>query len=246
MLTKQLPLFYSFPIALVSVLGIATSSVNAEPKAISAELAPILEKGYNQLKDGNNTNAVSTLKDAIKVDKDSITARRYLAYALIKDKHPVDAIKQLNLIVNKLNKPTYFEWCTFGEAYLAAGGVQQAQNCFEQAKKIAPSSHYVKSGLIRTSVKSGQYQDALGLAKEGMKNSKNPETYDYFKNLYMKVRMIELAKGGSSSSSEDDSVPPPSTATNPNVSPEFIKRQREFHKREMAKAKQRNSKMLRR
>ena len=186
------------------VFGMLASPVSAEPKAISAELAPLLEKAYNQLKDGNSSQAVSTLKKAIKVDKDSITARRYYAFALVQDNQPANAIKQLNIIVEKLNKPTYFEWCTFGEAYLAAGGIQQAQNCYEQALKIAPKSSYVKSGLIRANAMTRNYDEALKIAENGMKDSKSKENYDYFKLLYAKVRGQQMERG-------DASIPAPRT-----------------------------------
>ena len=188
----------SLSIALFLSLGItgliAPQKAAAEPKAISAELAPLLEKGYNQMKEGKYTGAVKTLTEAVKLDGDSITARRYLAFALVRDGQPLNSIKQMNLIVKQI-KPTYFEWCTFGEAYLAAGGVSQAQNCYEQALKVAPTSSYARSGLIRANVKSGNYNEALGIAEEGMKASKDNDSYDYFKKLYAGVRSHMLASG---------------------------------------------------
>ena len=104
----------------------------------------MLEKAYNELKEGQNSSAVKTLQKAVKLDEDSITTRRYHAYALIKDNQPKNALKELNFIVKKLKKPTYFEWCTYGEAYLKAGANDQAQTCFENALKMAPTSQYVK------------------------------------------------------------------------------------------------------
>lgn len=188
----------SLSIALFLSLGItgliAPQKAAAEPKAISAELAPLLEKGYNQMKEGKYSGAVKTLTEAVKLDGDSITARRYLAFALVRDGQPLNSIKQMNLIVKQI-KPTYFEWCTFGEAYLAAGGISQAQNCYEQALKEAPTSSYARSGLIRANVKSGNYNEALGIAEEGMKGSKDNNSYDYFKKLYAGVRSHMLASG---------------------------------------------------
>ncbi|MBI1269050.1 tetratricopeptide repeat protein [bacterium] len=188
----------SLSIALFLSLGItgliAPQKAAAEPKAISAELAPLLEKGYNQMKEGKYSAAVKTLTEAVKLDGDSITARRYLAFALVRDGQPLNSIKQMNLIVKQI-KPTYFEWCTFGEAYLAAGAVSQAQNCYEQALKVAPTSSYARSGLIRANVKSGNYSEALGIAEEGMKGSRDNNSYDYFKKLYAGVRSHMLASG---------------------------------------------------
>ena len=212
----------SLSIALFLSLGIngliAPLEAKAEPKAISAELAPLLEKGYNQMKEGKYSGAVKTLTEAVKLDGDSITARRYLAFALVRDGQPLNSIKQMNLIVKQI-KPTYFEWCTFGEAYLAAGGVSQAQNCYEQALKVAPTSSYARSGLIRANVKSGNYNEALGIAEEGMKGSKDNNSYDYFKKLYAGVRSHMLASGAGTTaqmpipSSDSDSTEPLDEAT---------------------------------
>ncbi len=184
-------------LALLVSMSFAVPAASAEPKAISAELAPLLEKGYDQMKEGSFSGAVKTLTDAVKLDGDSITARRYLAYALVRAGQPLNSIKQLNLIVKQI-KPTYFEWCTYGEAYLAAGGVSQAQNCYEQALKVAPASSYAKSGLIRVNVKSGNFSEALEIAEKGMKDSKTTTSYEYFKDLYAGVRSQQLAHGGSS------------------------------------------------
>ena len=202
--TLSIALFMSLGVSGILVAPEAT----AAPKAISAELAPLLEKGYNQMKDGKFSGAVKTLTDAVKVDGDSITARRYLAYALVRAGQPLNSIKQLNLIVKQI-KPTYFEWCTFGEAYLAAGGISQAQNCYEQALKVAPTSSYAKSGLIRAKVKSGDYDKALEIAEKGMKDSKSNVSYEYFKDLYTGVRSQMLAHGGSTRAQ----MPVPSDST---------------------------------
>ncbi|MBK9144121.1 MAG: tetratricopeptide repeat protein [Candidatus Melainabacteria bacterium] len=172
--------------ALLITLSLASAAVGpalAEGKTISEELAPILSKGYELMQQGDYSPAVKTLAGAVRTDSDSITARRYLAYALVKNGDPKDAIAQLNAIVKKI-KPTYFEWCTFGEAYLEAGSVDQAKSCFETALKQSPRCDYARSGLIRANLKNNEIQAALDLAEEGMKSAKDQEIYDYYKGLY--------------------------------------------------------------
>ena len=188
-------------ILILCIATILNCQAAEEPRAISAELAPLLEKAYNELKEGKNSNAVKTLDKAIKLDEESITTRRYSAYALIMDNQPKNALKQLDFIVKKIKKPTYFEWCTYGEAYLKARAGEQARTCFENALLIAPTSTYVKSGLVRAKAITGNLDDALELAKEGMKVSKTNESYDYFKDLFNQVRLKQArtAKGDNSS-----------------------------------------------
>lgn len=237
----------SLSIALFLSLGItgliAPQKAAAEPKAISAELAPLLEKGYNQMKEGKYSGAVKTLTEAVKLDGDSITARRYLAFALVRDGQPLNSIKQMNLIVKQI-KPTYFEWCTFGEAYLAAGGISQAQNCYEQALKVAPTSSYARSGLIRANVKSGNYNEALVIAEEGMKGSKDNDSYDYFKKLYAGVRSHMLASG--SGGAAPMSVPESDTASDEPLDKAALLAQQQAQRQSRAEEQRRKDEILRR
>jgi len=174
----------STAIMIALTLGASTAGAAlAEGKTISEELAPMLSRGYELMQQGDYSPAVKTLAGAVRSDSDSITARRYLAYALVKNGDPKDAIAQLNAIVKKI-KPTYFEWCTFGEAYLEAGAVDQAKSCFETALKKSPRCDYARSGLIRANLKNNEIQAALDLAEEGMKSARDQEIYDHFKGLY--------------------------------------------------------------
>lgn len=155
-------------------------------KTIDAELAASLDKGYKEMAKGDYSKAIKILGDAVKKDSDSVTARRYLAYALVKAGMSMAAIDQLNAIT-KLVKPTYFEWCTYGEAYLRAGGLDQAASCYKAAIALAPKADYAKSGLIRVSLQSKNYEEAMNLAKDGMKEAPDQQIYDYYKKLYAGV-----------------------------------------------------------
>lgn len=187
-------------IAAPVVVALLPGQVSAEPKTISAELAPLLEKGYKQIVSNKFDAAVKTLNQAVKLDKESISARRYLAYALVKNNQPRQAIAELNTITKAI-KPTYFEWCTFGEAYLNNGSLDQAESCYKQALKKSPRNEYARSGLIRVDLKAGNYQQAMSSATEGMKKARGKGNYDYYKNLYIAAYALEN-KG-------NQHVPPP-------------------------------------
>ncbi|SRR5579883_2762901 len=191
----------------------AAADKAAAAKKIGPSLAPLLGKAYKQMSDGKFDPAVKTLNKAIATDKESITARRYMAFALVKNGDPKDAIKELNVIVRQENrKPTYFEWCTFGEAYLEGGALDQAESCYKQALRIAPTSEYAKSGLIRVSMKAGNYEEARQTAADAMKITKDKDHYNYYKNLYM-AAADAAQRGGSSITSTSTAKTPTSTAS---------------------------------
>ncbi len=185
----------SHAIALSAVAAFIPLKASADHK-ISADLAPLLEKAYKEMMGGHYPPAVQILNKAVQTDKDSITARRYFAFALVKAGEPRQAIEQLNTITKSI-KPTYFEWCTYGEAYLSSGGLDQAESCYKEALKTTPKNDYAKSGLIRVSIKGGNFDQALELAHEGMKGSKGNDTYNYFKNLYMNAHLAQSRSGAS-------------------------------------------------
>ncbi len=171
---------------LVLSFSLVIAPQSAAAKTIDAAMASSLEKGYKEISKGNYSDAIKILSDTVKKDSDSITARRYLAYALVKAGMSMAAIDQLNAIT-KLVKPTYFEWCTYGEAYLRAGGLDQAASCYKAAIALAPKADYAKSGLIRVSLQNKNYEEAMNLAKEGMKTASDQKLYDYYKKLYAGV-----------------------------------------------------------
>src|SRR5262249_44267108 len=108
---------------------------------------------------------------------------------------------------------TYFEWCTFGEAYLEAGALDQAENCYKQALKIAPSSEYAKSGVIRCNMRAGNYDEAKQIAADAMKLTKDKDHYNYYKNLYMAASEASLRGSASSGARETPaSLPSPVVA----------------------------------
>jgi len=183
--------------ATLLVIGLATGSLIAPKEAfaaktIDAELAASLDKGYKELSKGDYNKAVSILTAAVKQDPDSISARRYLAFALVKQGNSLAAIDQLNAIT-KLVKPTYFEWCTYGEAYLKANALDQAASCYKAAISLAPKADYAKSGLIRVSIQGKKYEEAMNLAKDSMKEAPNPQIYDYYKKLYAGILAASAA-----------------------------------------------------
>lgn len=212
-------------LATTVLLTLNPAPTQANQKTISSDLAPLLEKAYNQMMQGQYDPAVETLNKAIKTDKDSITARRYLAFALVKSGRPKESIDQLDLI-SKSVKPTYFEWCTYGEAYLASGGLDQAESCYKEALKTTPRNAYARSGMIRISIKSGNYDQALDLATEGMKSSRDPEAYNYYKNLYMSALAAQRVSGGGLGS-----LPKPPGATASSITAEQQRQNQELIKR---------------
>lgn len=169
------------------LLALSFVLVAAKPVAAlgstNEKIYPLLGKAYDQLRNGKYDLAVNTLVQAVKTDRDSITARRYLAFALLKNGSSMEALDQMEL-VSRVVKPGPFDWYLFGEAYLAQGGYKEAEDCFKQAVALNPGYDAARGGLVNTYARTGKWQDGFTTLAEGMKLAKTANAKSYYKSLY--------------------------------------------------------------
>ena len=92
------------------------TTANINQRVVSDKIAPLLSQGYALIGQGNYDKAIEVLQKALKLDKDSITARRYLAYALVRKGQAKQAIGEMQK-VSKQTTPNSFDWYIFGDAY---------------------------------------------------------------------------------------------------------------------------------
>src|SRR5689334_10733902 len=117
------------------VLSLAASTTQISFAATPANAAaayPLLKKAYDSMLRNQFHPAVQTLVQAVKLDPNNLTARRYLGYALLQLNAPHDAINQM-VMVTRITRPTAFDLYTFGEAYLMSGDYPNAENSFKGA-----------------------------------------------------------------------------------------------------------------
>lgn len=174
----------------------AMASVPARPQAktkiVSSTVGQYLQKGYEQMRKGNYDAAVRILAAAVTADPDSVSARRYLAFALLRHGSLQEAMYQL-IIIQKMAKATPFDNYTLGEAYSKMGRLKEAEACFRDALKSNPNYDPARASLIKTLSSVGKYDDAFAECLTGYKAAKTEMLSRYYRILYQNVQEQKLA-----------------------------------------------------
>lgn len=110
--------------------------------------ATLLKKSYDQMIDGEFRDAIDTQVLAVKADKNSVSARRYLSYSLLKIGASEEAIEQLNNLLT-MTKPTTVDMLMCGEACLLSGRLKHAERWFKDALAADPALAYARVGLAK-------------------------------------------------------------------------------------------------
>lgn len=189
----------------------ATASAPAKPvrqNIVSNTVGQLLQKGYEQMRKGNYELAVRILASAVKADPDSVSARRYLAFALMRNGSLHDAMYQL-LIIQRMAKATPFDNYTLGEAYAKMGKLAEAEACFKEALKVNPNYDPARASLIKSLASTGKYDEAFSECLTGYKAAKTEMLTKYYRILYQHIQEQKL----SLHRMQDPSVSVPATTT---------------------------------
>lgn len=186
--------------AIIVVSGISTNGAKAlavtpakaKPKVVSTALGQLLQRGYEQMRKGNYDAAVATMAAAVRTDPDSVSARRYLAFALMRNGRSQEAMYQL-LIIQRMAKASPFDNYTLGEAYVKVGKMEDAAACFKEALKTNPNYDPARASLIKTLSSTGNYDEAFSECLTGYKAAKTPMLSRYYRILYQNVQEQKLA-----------------------------------------------------
>lgn len=193
----------------------ATASAPARPathRIVSNTVGQLLQKGYEQMRKGNYELAVRILASAVKADPDSVSARRYLAFALLRNGSVHDAMYQL-LIIQRMAKASPFDNYTLGEAYAKMGKLADAEACFKEALKANPNYDPARASLIKTLASTGKYDEAFSECLSGYKSAKTEMLSKYYRILYQHVQEQKL----SLHRMQDPSVNAPAATTTTNT-----------------------------
>ncbi|MCC7529865.1 MAG: tetratricopeptide repeat protein [Candidatus Melainabacteria bacterium] len=180
----------------------------AKPKLVSNTVGQLLQRGYEQMRKGNYELAVRTLAAAVTADPDSVSARRYLAFALMRNGSLHDAMYQL-LIIQRMAKASPFDNYTLGEAYSKMGKLPEAETCFKEALKTNPNYDPARASLIKTLSSTGKYDEAFTECLTGYKAAKTEMHARYYRILYQHVQEQKL----SLRRMQDPTALPPGTTT---------------------------------
>lgn len=176
-------------------------------KPVNEKILPLINLGYDLIGKGQYDKAVQTLEKAVKADKDSVSARRYLAFAQVMQGSSLEALKSMQ-ILSKMAVPRALDWYIFGQAYLGAGGPKHAKACFTQALTYSPNYDAARGGLIRALVASGDFDGAVSAVQEGLAQSKSSDVKKYYSTMYSLVMAQKQASENTGVTTQGDTPTP--------------------------------------
>ncbi|CAN5590630.1 hypothetical protein BH10CYA1_BH10CYA1_10240 [soil metagenome] len=172
-----------------------TTSTNVSFRPANAASQVLLNKAYDQMRKNSFPNAVKLLNDAVRADANSVIARRYLAYALIRIARPGDALNQLVFLSNMLkpNAPTTFDNFNLGEAYLSLRNFSAAEDAFKSVVALEPKNDAARGDLIKAYAYDSKFPEAMQQLTIGQQN-RDPRIQRYYRTL---LELIYNAKTAS-------------------------------------------------
>ncbi len=182
-------LFYTTAILISAVSSIVIANTAYGAATISEELYKHLKTGYELVEKGAYDRAVKAFCQAVRADRDSITARRYLAYALLKSGVPDLALEQLSLI-SRMTTPNAFDFFLYGEAYYGMGQYKEAFGAFQKSLTAMPEFDAARGGVIKSLTLQGEFHQATNECVAGLNQAKNEASKKYYKTMLQCVKDI--------------------------------------------------------
>lgn len=165
------------------------SAASTSPQTISSGTYTLLQAAYDQMRKSHFELATKTLSRAIRADRDCMTARRYLSYALLQQGDAGAALGQLNLIPD----PGAFDLFLKGVAAEMLGQVRQSADYFLQSVNKDPQNDYYRSKAIMSYINLSNYQKASVLSADGTKLAVNPQQKQYYEKQWAHTQELAAA-----------------------------------------------------
>jgi tetratricopeptide (TPR) repeat protein len=183
---------------IVSLLLWPVSSLSAlaatEPDQSEATTHELLTKAYEQICKSNFSKAVPTLCQVVRADRNSPSARRYLAFVLLHEGRGKAALAQLDAL-NRLQRSCTFDILLRGIASDMIGEHERALECFRETMAREPQSDYYRMKTIDELLVLLQYDEAHKMATEGYNNAKDPKaTAMYAQKIKKTLAIMRLTE----------------------------------------------------
>jgi tetratricopeptide (TPR) repeat protein len=163
--------------------ALATTQLAAQP----ADSMTLLKKAYAQLVSGNIDEAINILCLLIKNDRNNVSARRYLCYALLQRGDARQALEQLDALA-QLNKGIAFDVCMRAQALQSLGELDKATGGFRAAMGMDPKSDYIRGKLIDSLQMSGKYQEASAVCAKGYYANTDKKVKDHYLQSFNSIQ----------------------------------------------------------
>lgn len=192
-------LFWLIASIVASGAQCASATTSGVATATSTEFETLLKRGYEQMKNGSFGPAVGTLTRAVKANKNSAMARRYLCYALLQEGEIDNAFEQM-LAITRLKQPAAIDYYLLGEVHLAQGSNVEAQKDFTNALIKQPGMSAASAGLVKTCVNVHDWEGALKICAHCISSSEPKDATSkalnaYFKKLYAAIKEAQASSG---------------------------------------------------
>jgi tetratricopeptide (TPR) repeat protein len=211
---RSLPQRHSFPtLFAAALLMTATTPTYAVPSP--NDTMAFLKKAYSQIGSGNFDTAINTLCVAIRNDRNSVMARRYLCYALLQRGDARQAISQLDALA-QLNQGIPFDLCMRGQALQMIGEFDKATEAYKAAMGMDPKNDYVREKLIDALQNSGKYQEASAICADGYYGTADRKMKDHYLESFNQIQTARAylhEKSGGAEWTTTGPAPTPATAS---------------------------------
>lgn len=148
----------------------------------AADPASLIVKGYQLIRSGDATRAVVILRAAVRAQPQNVSARRYLAYALLACGKGVDAADQFELI-SGMHGLLPEDLLSFARALEQAGYIHKALGRYEDYVFLRPDDVSARLALVNAYERDGQPAKAWETAREGMRRCKDPADIERYREV---------------------------------------------------------------
>lgn len=150
----------------------------------------MLRKGYDQLRKNDLEKAIPTLCNVVRADRDSPSARRYLAFALLQQGEGKAALSQLNAL-SLLQESTTFDIMLKAVALDMIGEHEKALEYFRETMERDPDSDYYRIKTIDQLLILFKYEEAMELATDGYNSTTDAKVAAIYRQRIGKIRAIQ-------------------------------------------------------
>jgi tetratricopeptide (TPR) repeat protein len=150
----------------------------------------MLRKGYDQLRKNDLEKAIPTLCNVVRADRDSPSARRYLAFALLQQGEGKAALSQLNAL-SLLQESTTFDIMLKAVALDMIGEHEKALEYFRETMERDPDSDYYRIKTIDQLLILFKYEEAMELATDGYNSTTDAKVAAIYRQRIGKISAIQ-------------------------------------------------------
>ncbi|MBI2810561.1 MAG: tetratricopeptide repeat protein [Candidatus Melainabacteria bacterium] len=189
--------FAAIAVEIVSAFAFGMSctagSAGAALSVESANTSDVLtRRGYVLVQSGSFKPAVAVLKNALQLNPNDVSARRYLSFALMQLGDYINAEEQLK-VIGKIATLTAADYYQSGCINVRMGNNERALQEYKSALTLEPDMPAARAGIIELFVLASDFQGATFLCNDCLKKAKDRSQYEYFRKISEYIHAHQVA-----------------------------------------------------